>query len=83
MKTAKRIAMVLSLLMLLSMAFTGCGETALTKVKVAEVTHSVFYAPQYVAITEGFFQEEGLEVELINGQGADKTMTALLSNHAT
>lgn len=81
MKTVKRIALLLSLLMLLSIVFTGCGETALTKVKVAEVTHSVFYAPQYVAITEGFFKEEGLEIELINGQGADKTMTALLSDH--
>ncbi|QZY56234.1 ABC transporter substrate-binding protein [Crassaminicella profunda] len=83
MKSVKKIAMVLSLLMLLSITFTGCGEKALTKVRVAEVTHSVFYAPQYVAITEGFFKEKGLEVELINGQGADKTMTALLSNHAT
>ncbi|QXM05543.1 ABC transporter substrate-binding protein [Crassaminicella indica] len=80
MKAIKKIAIILSLLMLLSITFTGCGEKALTKVRVAEVTHSVFYAPQYVAISEGFFKEEGLEIELINGQGADKTMTALLSN---
>ncbi|QEK13644.1 ABC transporter substrate-binding protein [Crassaminicella thermophila] len=76
----KRIALLISLIMLLSIALTGCGEKALTKVRVAEVTHSVFYAPQYVAITEGFFEEEGLQVEFINGQGADKTMTALLSD---
>jgi len=45
-----------------------------------EVTHSVFYAPQYVAVTEGFFEEEGLLVEIIDGKGADKTMAALLSD---
>ncbi|WP_338666385.1 ABC transporter substrate-binding protein [Paraclostridium sordellii] len=54
----------------------------LTKLTVAEVTHSVFYAPQYVAITQGFFEEEGIELGLINTQGADKTMAALLSGEA-
>jgi NitT/TauT family transport system substrate-binding protein len=70
----------MSLILIISVALTGCGEKALTKVRVAEVTHSVFYAPQYVALTEGFFEEEGLEVEFINTKGADKTMTALLSD---
>jgi len=79
-KTMKKIALILTFMMLITIAFTGCGEKALTKVRLSEVTHSVFYAPQYVAITEGFFAEEGLEVELINGQGADKVMTALLSD---
>ncbi|TCO68489.1 ABC transporter substrate-binding protein [Marinisporobacter balticus] len=83
MKNMKKICFVLSLIFLLSITLTGCGEKMLTKVTVAEVTHSVFYAPQYVAITEGFFEKEGLEVSLINGQGADKTMTALLSDHVT
>ncbi len=65
--------------------FAGCqaapakGQKELTKITVSEVTHSVFYAPQYVAIAQGFFKEEGLEVELINGQGADKVMTAVVS----
>jgi len=60
---------------------TGCGNpvSQTTKVKLCEVTHSVFYAPQYVAIAEGFFAEEGLEIELSNGQGADKVMTAVLT----
>ena len=49
---------------------------------VAEVTHSVFYAPQYVALSEGFFKEEGLKVEFITTPGADKTMAALLSKDA-
>lgn len=56
------------------------GESQeLKKIKVSEVTHSIFYAPQYVAINLGFFEEEGLEIELINGGGADKVMTAVLS----
>lgn len=58
----------------------GCSQTSkTTKVKVSEVTHSVFYAPQYAAISLGFFEDEGLEVELSNGAGADKVMTAVLS----
>lgn len=59
----------------------GCsgGNSETQKIKVAEVTHSVFYAPQYVAMEKGFYGEEGLEVELLNTQGADKTMAALLS----
>ena len=55
------------------------GET-LTKLTVSEVTHSVFYAPQYLAINLGFFKDEGIDVELINSAGADKVMTAVLSN---
>lgn len=58
---------------------TTSGEN-LTKLTVSEVTHSVFYAPQYLAINLGFFEEEGLDVELINSAGADKVMTAVLSN---
>lgn len=52
----------------------------LQDVKVGEVTRSIFYAPQYVAITQGFFEEEGLNVELSTIAGGDKTMTALLSD---
>ena len=54
----------------------------LTKLKVAEVAHTVFYAPQYVAISEGFFKEEGLDVELILTPGADKVTAAVLSGDA-
>jgi len=62
----------------------GCaGETnALRKVELNEVTRSVFYAPQYVAVTKGFFAEEGLDVSITNGGGSDKSMTALLSGEA-
>ena len=54
----------------------------LTKVTLNEVAHSIFYAPQYVAIEEGYFAEEGIELELVTGFGADKTMTAVLSGEA-
>ena len=49
-------------------------------IKVNEVTRSVFYAPQYVAINKGYFKENGINVELTTGQGADSVMTAVLSN---
>ena len=52
----------------------------LTKVKLAEVTHSAFYAPLYVAIEEGYFEDEGINLELILTPGADKVASAVLSN---
>ena len=57
----------------------GKEKNNLTKIKLAEVTHSIFYAPQYVAINEGYFVDEGLEIELILTPGADKVMAAVLS----
>ncbi len=57
-------------------------DTPVVTVKVNEVTHSVFYAPQYAAMALGYFEEEGLEIELTNGGGADKTMAAVLSGDA-
>lgn len=54
-------------------------QTNLTKVKVAEVTHSIFYAPQYLAHSLGYFKEEGLDVEIILTPGADKVTAAVLS----
>lgn len=54
-------------------------EKELKTLQVNEVTRSVFYAPQYAAISQGFFEEEGLEVELTTGQGADNVMTAVLA----
>ncbi|MDQ1144659.1 NitT/TauT family transport system substrate-binding protein [Bacillus sp. SORGH_AS 510] len=54
----------------------------LEKVRIAEVTRSIFYAPQYVALSKGFFKEEGLDVSLATTAGGDKTMTALLSGGA-
>ena len=57
-------------------------EEKLTKVTLNEVAHSIFYAPQYVAIEEGYFSEEGLDLTLITGFGADKVLTALISGEA-
>ena len=55
-------------------------KSDLVKVRLAEVTHSIFYAPQYVAIEKGYFEEEGIDIELILTPGADKVMAAVLSN---
>ena len=57
-------------------------EEKLTKVTLNEVAHSIFYAPQYVAIEEGYFKDEGLDLTLATGFGADKTMTAVISGEA-
>ncbi len=65
-----------------SIGLLGCSkdEKGLERVRVSEVTRSVFYAPSYVAMSQGFFEEEGLDIELSTGQGADKVMTSVLSN---
>lgn len=55
---------------------------SLQKIRLNEVTRSVFYAPQYVAIANGYMEEEGLEVEITTGQGADKVMTAVLAGQS-
>lgn len=80
----KRFVFILiGLVLAMSLVISGCStKQELTKVKLSEVTHSIFYAPQYVAITQGFFKEEGLDIELTNGAGADKVMTAVLSGQA-
>ncbi len=77
----KAVAFVLLFACLLfSIGCTGAQE--LQKVELHEVTRSVFYAPQYVAISKGFFEEEGLEINVTTSGGSDKTMSALLSGQA-
>ena len=64
---------------------TGCGtgeNSNLTKVTLSEVAHSIFYAPMYVAIEEGYFKDEGIDLELVTAFGADKVTTAVLSGEA-
>ena len=73
-------ALVLVVGMLVTLVGCGTQTSENTKVTVSEVTHSVFYAPQYVAINLGLFEKHGLEVELVNGGGADNVMTAVLAN---
>jgi len=74
------MAVVLCLLM--AVALIGCSGQTTQKITLNEVTHSVFYAPLYAAMSLGYFEEEGIELELVNGGGADKSMTALLSGQA-
>ena len=57
-------------------------NTKLTKITVAEVAHSIFYAPQYLAKSLGYFEEEGLDVEITLSNGADAVMAAVLSKDA-
>ncbi len=87
----KKVATIFTSLALGLVLTTGCTKEVNSpttekkepdKVTIAEVTHSVFYAPQYAAVTKGFFEEEGIKVDIINAQGADKTMAALISGEA-
>src|SRR4051794_33810431 len=88
MKRPWKASLLLILISILTISLAACNigtqkaENELKKVKVAEVTRSIFYAPQYVAIEKGFFKEEGLDVEITTTWGGDKTMTALVSDGA-
>lgn len=79
----KKIITILGILIIFALAcavlFNFNSSSNNKKIRVAEVTHSVFYAPQYAAISEGFFEEFGLEVDLILASGADKVTAAVLS----
>ena len=80
----KRIVSFLLLAALVFACFAGCAAAPgeLTTVRLNEVTHSVFYAPLYAAMHLGYFEQEGLQIELTNGGGADKVMTAVLSGQS-
>ncbi|MFD2670681.1 ABC transporter substrate-binding protein [Marinicrinis sediminis] len=77
----KKLSFFLAALLILSL-FSACSDPSesINKVRIGEVTRSIFYAPQYVALEKGYFEEEGLEIELTTTFGGDKTMTALLTN---
>lgn len=66
----------------ISASADSSSEAELTPVTLNEVAHSIFYAPMYVAIENGYFEEEGIELTLVNGFGADKVLTALISGEA-
>lgn len=89
MKKLKVFLVAAIIITTIAAAFAGCGGSIkdngggnLIKVRVNEVMRSMFYTPMYVAINEGFFKEEGLDIELTIGNGADKTMQQVLSNNA-
>ena len=87
MKRRKVTVAVLSVV-LAAAALTGCGSAQQTngpkktRVVLHQVAHSIFYAPMYVAIEEGYFEDAGIDLELVTGFGADKTMTAVLTGEA-
>ena len=83
----KRMFVIAIIILIVAMALGIYGvnkkqnqDNGITTVKVNEVTRSVFYAPQYVAINNGYFEKRGINIELTTGQGADAVMTAVLSN---
>lgn len=86
----KKFSLLLAVILILTM-ICGCHDSSLeqtasddqlTPVTLNEVAHSIFYAPQYVAIENGYFEEEGIDLTLVTGFGADKVMTAVLSGEA-
>ncbi len=80
MNIKKKLSLSFMIITLCFSVLAGCGkDSEVVKVKIGEVTRSVFYAPEYVALSQNFFKDEGLEVELQTIPGGDKTMTALLS----
>lgn len=82
----KKLLAFTCLILLCTVSAAGCGKssdnTNLTPVTLSEVAHSIFYAPMYVAIENGYFEEEGINLTLVNSNGADKVMTALISGEA-
>ncbi len=81
----RKIALLAALTVLTVWLAAGCGKTSeanLTSVTLNEVAHSVFYAPQYAAIELGYFEEEGINLEVVNGGGADNVATALIAGEA-
>ena len=80
----KLITFLMTTILVIS-SLTACGlseNSNLTKVTLSEVAHSIFYAPMYVAIEEGYFAEEGIDLELVTAFGADKVTTAVISGEA-
>ncbi len=82
----KRMKAVVSAFVLVIVSLTACGKVqnggGKEQVVLNEVAHSIFYAPMYVAIEEGYFEDAGIDLQLVTGFGADKTMTAVLTGEA-
>lgn len=80
-KTKRLIATVLGGL-LMCLPLIGCGNSNKKEIRLSEVTHSIFYAPLYVAINNGYFDDYGITIKLSNGNGSNNVMTAIASKSA-
>lgn len=82
----KKFICIVTAAAMVCLSLAGCQKadstSSLTPVTLNEVAHSIFYAPQYAAIELGYFKDEGIDLTLVNGAGADKVMTALVSGDA-
>lgn len=81
----RKFICITAAIVLSCLPLAGCTKAdpgTLTPVTLNEVAHSIFYAPQYAAIELGYFKDEGIDLTLVNGAGADKVMTALISGDA-
>ena len=78
----KAVSLLMCLIFAASFAIACTPKTELRQVRLNEVTRSVFYAPLYVAVSRGFFEDEGMDVTIETGGGSDKSMTALLAGEA-
>ena len=82
----KRLTALIMIMVFTCISLIGCTKQTHTndirKITLNEVAHSIFYAPQYVAIEKGYFKDEGIDLTLVTGFGADKTMTAVVSGEA-
>lgn len=81
-RTALLLLLGLSVMLCAGCSKGGEKKSDRTKITLNEVAHSIFYAPMYVAIEKGYFEEENIDLTLVTGFGADKTMTAVLSGEA-
>lgn len=79
----RKLLILIVVVCCVALPLTACNPTPDDNtIRLNEVTHSVFYAPLYVAIENGYFKDEGLTIELTNGQGANNSMSAIISKQA-
>ena len=78
----KMIFIIILFLIVCAYLFNYKKDENIRKIKLSEVTHSVFYTPMYVALEKGFFKENGIEIDLVTTPGADKVASSVISKNA-